>query len=272
MTQLKPFIIILLMLFNFGYGAFAQGLSQTPYEGSIHSYTCNGITEGSSYTFYVTADIGGKTGEYDFIGGKSGIVGNDGTVTAQIQWNTGSSINQFELWLEVNSSGCSNQIFIGVSPQPNNRSIGFDEVASTDCFNLSGNNFAISFKTKDNNGQPIPAAFFPLQVEFTVNGNIQSQLVTFNEQMLKINETMFAANPQENTTVVVEISKVTDTKNSPVKPGDNSGVHARTIFAIPEIEFTEELRKRFEAQREENTAYNFTGARGLDLMEPNQNY
>jgi hypothetical protein len=216
--------------------------------------------------------VGGKTGEYNFMGGKSGIVGNDGTVSAQIQWNTGSSLNQFELWLEVTSSGCSNQIFIGVSPQPNNRLIGFEGVASTDCFNLSGNNFAIAFITKDNNGQPIPAAFFPLQVEFTVNGNIQSQLVAFDDHMLKINETMFAANPQENTTVVVEITKVTDIKNSPVQPGENNGVHAKTIFAIPEIEFTEELRKRFEAQREENTAYNFVGDRGFDLVEPNQNY
>lgn len=247
-------------------------MSLIPYEGSIHSYTCNGITEGSSYTFYITAETKGKTGEYDFIGGNSGIVGNDGTASAQLQWNTGSSLNQFKLWLEVSSSGCLNQIFLGVSPQPNNRSIGFDGVASTDCFNLSGNNFAISFITKDNNGQPIPAAFFPLQVEFTVNGNIQSQLVAFNDQMLKINETMFEANPQENTNVVVEISKVTDTKNSPVKPGENNGVHTRTIFAIPEIEFTEELRKQFKAQREKNTAYNFIGTRSLDLVEPNRNY
>lgn len=255
------------MAIAFSYSAIAQGLSLTPIEGSTHTYTCNGITEGSNYTFNVVADNGGLPGDYDFIGNNSGIIGNDGLATAEIQWNTGSSLNQFEVWLEVSSSGCSNKIFIGVSPQPNYRTIGFDVVASTECFNLSGNNFTVFFITEDNNGQPIPAAYFPLQVEFTVNGSIQSQLLEYNNPILQIPETMFAANPAQNTSVEVVITGVTDVKNAPVQPGSLNGTYIRTIFAIPEIEFTEELRKRYKLN-EETTAYNIGSTVRMVRMEP----
>jgi hypothetical protein len=250
------------------YSSNAQGLSLTPIEGSTHTYTCNGITEGSSYTFNVIADNGGLPGDYDFIGNNSGIIGSDGLATAEIQWNTGSSINNYKVWLDVEISGCSNKIFLGVSPQPNNRTIGFDVVASTECFNLSGNNFTVSFITEDNNGQPIPAAYFPLQVEFTVNGGFQSQLLDYNNQVLQIPETMFAANPAQNTSVEVVITGVTDVKNAPIQAGALNGTHLRTIFAIPEIEFTEELRKKYNLNYEATTAYNDSDSRRLERMEP----
>lgn len=268
MSQFKQFIIFVFLAVTHGYAANAQGLSLTPIEGSIHDYTCNGITVGSNYTFNVVATNGGQTGGYDFIGGNSGIIGNDGLATAQIQWNTGSSLNQYQVWLEVSASGCSNKIFIGVSPQPNNRTIGFDVVASTECFNLSGNSFTVSFITKDNNGQPIPAAYFPLFVQFAVNGTIQSQLLEFNNQVLQVNETMFAANPQQNTAVEVAITNVTDANNAPIQPGAANATHIRTIFAIPEIEFTEELLKKYNLMHEEITAYNNNNARRMERMEP----
>jgi hypothetical protein len=268
MSQFKQYIILVFLALTFGYSANAQGLSLTPIEGSIHDYTCNGITEGSSYTFNVVATNGAQTGGYDFIGVNSGIIGNDGLASTQIQWNTGSSLNQYEVWLDVSISGCSNKIFIGVSPQPNNRSIDFDVVASTECFNIAGNNFTVSIITEDNNGQPIPAAYFPLSVQFTVNGNIQSQLLEFDNQVLQVNETMFSANPAQNTAVEVAIANVTDVKNAPVQPGATNGVHIRTIFAIPEIEFTEELRKLYNVKHEEITAYTNNNARRMERMEP----
>jgi hypothetical protein len=268
MSQFKQYIILVFLAVTFGYAANAQGLSLTPIEGSIHDYTCNGITEGSSYTFNVVATNGAQTGGYDFIGVNSGIIGNDGLASAQIQWNTGSSLNKYEVWLEVSASGCSNKIFLGVSPQPNNRSIGFDVVASTECFNVSDNNFTVSFITEDNNGQPIPAAYFPLSVQFTVNGTIQSQLLEFDNQVLQVNETMFAANPAQNTVVEVAIVSVTDLKNAPVQPGAANGTHIHTIFAIPEIEFTEELLKKYYSKHEEITAFTNNNARRMERMEP----
>lgn len=258
MSQLKQ-IVFVLLLSAFSTGIMAQNLSLVPVEGSLHSYTCNGVTKGCNYVFNVVADNGGQPGDFGFIGSNSGIIGNDGIATTQIQWNTGSSLNSYKVWLDVEQNGCSNRIYIGVSPQPNNRSIGFGLTSSTECFNLLGNDFTVSFITLDNNGQPIPAAYFPIMTEFTVNGNIQSQLVTFDNQVLQIPETMFTALPGQNTLVEVVLTSVTDVKNAPVKPGVN-GTHLRTIHAIPAIEFTEALKSKYYANKE-ITAY--TGSAGI---------
>jgi|GEM_PF-2255848 len=252
MSQLKQ-IAFVLLLSVFSTGTNAQNLSLVPIEGSLHSYTCNGVTEGSNYVFNVVANNGGQPGDFDFIGSNSGIIGNDGIATTQIQWNTGSSLNTYKVWLDVEYNGCSNRIYIGVSPQPNNRSIGFGVTASTACFNLTNNGFTIAFITEDNNGQPIPAAYFPLQVEFTVNGAPQSQLLSYNDQQLLITDVMFSAMPDQNTPVEVVLTSITDVKNAPVQPGAN-GTHLRTIYAIPEIEFTEELRRQY-YDKEGITAY-----------------
>lgn len=253
MTRLKQ-IAFLLLLCVFSTGVMAQSLSLVPIEGSLHRYTCNGVTEGCNYVFNVVADNGGQPGDFDFIGSNSGIIGNDGIATTQIQWNTGSSLNTYKVWLEVEYNGCSNQIYIGVSPQPNNRTVDFGITASTECFNLNGNNFTVSIITKHNNGQPIPAAYFPLTVDFTVNGTPQSQLLSFENPQLQIAETMFSALPDKDTPVEVLLTSITDVKNAPVQPGAN-GIHLRTIHAIPAIEFTEELRKRY-YENESVTAYN----------------
>lgn len=268
MSRFRQYIIFVLLWVAFGYSANAQSLSLLPTEGSIHEYMCNGITEGSNYTFNVVAANGGQAGEYDFIGDVSGTIGGDGIATAQIQWNTGSSLNEYQVWLDVTIAGCSNKIFIGVSPQINNRSVGFDVTASTECFNLSDNSFTISFITLDNNGQPLAAAYFPLIVEFDVNGVIQSQLVSFDNQLLSISESMFAANPTQNTDVRVDFTNVTDKYNAPVKADVVNGTHTRTLFAIPEIEFTEELRERYNLMYEEITAYNGNNTRRVERLEP----
>jgi hypothetical protein len=269
MAQFKQFIIFVLMLSSFGMLVQAQSTALFPYEGSTHDYACNGISVGADYEFHITAKTGSVlAGDFDFIGDVSGTIGSDGIATAQIQWNTGSSLNEYEVWLDVTIAGCSNRIFIGVSPQINNRSVGFDLTASTECFNLSDNSFTISFITLDNNGQPLSAAYFPLIVEFDVNGMIQSQLVSFDNQLLSISESMFTANPTQNTDVIVDFTNVTDKYNAPVKPDIVNGTHTRTLFAIPEIEFTQELRELYNLMYEETTAYNGNNTDRVERLEP----
>lgn len=269
MLQFKHFIITVIMLSFLVMQAKAQSLDRIPYEGSTHEYTCNGISVGADYEFYITTKTGNLlAGDFDFIGDVSGTIGSDGIASAQIQWNTGSSLNEYEVWLDVTTAGCSNRIFIGVSPQVNDRSIGFDITASSGCFNLSDNSFTISFITLDNNGQPLSAAYFPLMVEFDVNGLNQSQLVRYDSQLLNINGNWFTANPVENTDVVVEFKTATDKYNAPVKPEETNGTHIRSIFAIPEIEFTEELRERYRLMYEELTAYNSNVTDRADRLEP----
>lgn len=260
---------MVLMLLSFGIVANAQSPPLFPYEGATHTYACNGITEGADYEFRIAAKTGDVlAGDFDFIGDYLGTIGNDGIASVQIQWNIGSSLKEYAVWLEVNTSGCSNKIFLGVSPQPNNRSVGFDVLASTECFNLSDNSFTLSFVALDNNGQPLSAAHYPMLIEFGVNGNNQNQTVDFNNQNLQISENWFTVDPTQNTEVLVEITNVTDKYNAPINPESENTIHTRTFFAIPEIEFTEELRLRYNLN-EEITAYNISSNTDHILrMEP----
>jgi len=153
MSGLKPFIILVIMLFAFGQAAQSQSTARQPYEGALHTYTCNGISRGADYQFYITANADGSgyyddglTGEFDIINAK-GKVGGDGLASTQIQWNKGASSHIYYVWLDASiSGGCVNQINIQISPQinlfdllseniPVDNTMSCPAVASTDGFN-----------------------------------------------------------------------------------------------------------------------------------------
>jgi hypothetical protein len=168
---------------------------------------------------------------------------------------------------ETNANGCSNKKAMAVNVVPNNRAAEFEITASTECFNTESNSFSLPVKLLDNNGQPLAAVYFPMLVEFSVNGNSHSQMVATNNRILQIGQELFTVNPAQNNEIVVEITQITDSKNAPVKPGAINGAHTRTIFALPEIEFTEELRRRYNLN-EEITAYNNSSTNHILRMEP----
>jgi hypothetical protein len=124
MSQPKHFIILVIVLFAFGQAARSQSTAVRPFEGALHTYTCNGISVGAGYQFYITANADGSgryddglTGEFDIINSK-GIVGGDGLAVSPIQWNAGASAHIYYVWLEATvQGGCSNQISIQISPQ-----------------------------------------------------------------------------------------------------------------------------------------------------------
>lgn len=119
-------IIILLLLLVFGQAAIAQSTAFRPYEGALHTYTCNGISAGARYDFFITANADGSvryddglTGEFDILDA-TGVVGTDGLASTGIQWKLGASAHIYYLWLEAtDQGGCSNRINIQVSPQVN---------------------------------------------------------------------------------------------------------------------------------------------------------
>lgn len=264
------------MLLSFAWLAEAQHSAVLPLEGGVYDYTCNGISVGAEYKFYVAANPDGTgiyddglTNEFDFIGDTTGVIGSDGLATAQIIWNEGASLNAYNVWLEVSIAGCSNSIRLEVAPQQNNRTAGFEITASENCFNTSDNSFAISFIALDNSGQPLSAAHFPLNVEFSVDGQSHSQTVTFNNQIIQVNELWFNADPTVNKDVLVEITNATDKDNILLKPDEITAAHTRTIFALPQIEFTEELRLKYNLNYEAITAYNnYAAASRFERMEP----
>jgi hypothetical protein len=276
MLKLKQVIITGLLLIAFGLSAIAQNPALSPYEGATHVYAWTGLQSGMEYEFYLTANSDGTgiyddglTDEFDFLISPSGTIGvGESEATVEIVWNTGASLKPFYVWIDVHEpGGCSNYRYVGVSPMPNNRSAEFDITASTECFNTGSNSFTLPVNLLDNTGQPLSALYFPMMVEFTVNGTVQSQLVGYNNQLLSINEDWFAADPTQNSDITVEIINVTDAKNATVKPDVTNATHTRTLFAIPEIEFTEELRNRYNLN-EKITAYNISSTERVWRMEP----
>lgn len=127
MNMFKHIIIFVLMLLAYGLTANAQNTMVTPIEGTTHSYTCDGITEGVNYEFYITANADGTglyddglTVEFDIISSTDGTIGVDGLASTDIQWNVGASDHIYYLWLEATiPGGCSNNISLEITPQVN---------------------------------------------------------------------------------------------------------------------------------------------------------
>lgn len=175
MNQLKHFIMCVLLLFAFGQIAKSQSTVLRPYEGAMHTYTCNGISVGAGYDFFITANADGSgryddglTGEFDIINSR-GIVGDDGLASTPIQWNTGASAHIYYVWLEAtDKGGCSNRINIQISPQlnhfdllseniPADHTTSCPSIASSDGFNVLASAYdagstTLQFKIRRLNG------------------------------------------------------------------------------------------------------------------------
>jgi hypothetical protein len=175
MTQLKNIIILVLLLMAFGLSAKAQSSALQPYEGATHTYTWNGLQEGVSYDFYITASANGSgryddvlTGEFDIFNA-TGTVDADGLAATDITWNSGASDHIYYCWLQVtNSNGCSNYRYVEVMPQVNqfdllsenipvDNTISCPAVANEDGFNPGSDSYSagytmLQFKVSRENG------------------------------------------------------------------------------------------------------------------------
>lgn len=218
------------------------------YEGTQMNYKV-GFNDGNKYAWEIMSNVNPPQNASP---GDFGFITDPSLSDVMVQWNVAGTY--FVTVTESDVSGCSNKKALAIQVQPNNRSVGFDAVASAECYNLNGNPFNLALAVMDNNGAPLSETYFPLQVEFTVNGAPQSQLLSYNDQQLLITDAMFSALPDQNTAVEVKLTSVTDVKFAPVQPGTN-GTHLRTINAIPVIEFTEEIRLRYLKRQNEVTAY-----------------
>ena len=280
MKLFKHTITTLLLLISYGFSAQAQGTALQPFEGAIHTYLWDGLQEGVEYEFYVTADAGGNsvfddgvTEEFDFLTTADGTVteGNS-AASAQVQWNPGAALKNYFLWIKITgTSGCSNYRFVEILPQPNNRSIGFDVVASNECFSPGGNGFELPVSFLGNEGEPLAQNQFPVNVEFAVNGTVYQQIMQSGADNLQIENTMVAANPAQDTQVIVEITGATDAHSAEIFPGEDNSTHTRTIFAIPEIEFTQRLKLQ-KKWNEEITAHTVYSPVSFDWQEPGPGY
>src|SRR5690606_27131253 len=92
------------------------------------------------------------------------IIGSANLDIIQIRWlNSGL---YFLKVIETDLKGCENLKVNPVNVISNTRTIGFLTTFGSSCFNPEGNGFKIPLITKDNNGKPLTAEYFPLVVEF----------------------------------------------------------------------------------------------------------
>lgn len=162
--------------------------------------------------------------------------GNSGH-TITIRWE--KSGIYYVTVVETDVTGCNNTKVLAVNVIPNDRSIGFETVASNSCYINSGNSFELPLAVFNNDGLPLAAQHFPLKTEITVNGVIYFTEIHFSFQKLQISDEWFSTGPGISTPVTVEITAGTDNNNVSLQL--SNAVHTRTIHAIPEIEFENPL-------------------------------
>ena len=163
------------------------------------------------------------------------IIGSAGEDKIKIKW-----LSKGIFYLKVTETdlkGCENLKVLPVNVVSNNRSIGFLTSVSSSCFNSEGNGFSLPLMVSGNNGQPLASEYFPLIVEFSLNGVSYSQQISFSNQKIQINNDWLNINSLNDFSANVEIKSARDVQNVDIPPDINMKLHTRSIFALPQIEF-----------------------------------
>lgn len=188
--------------------------------------------EGSQYNWTVfnepTFSVSATPTEVIFLHGNTGY-------TIDIQWEKPGMY--YITVIETDISGCTNTKSMAVTVIPNDRSIGFETLAGSSCFNDSDNNFILPLRILDNNGASLDENYFPINLGFEVNGQIHTESIEFNSKQLLMNDEWFGIVKEENTQINVKITEATDINDVPLEI--TTGTFTQTIYALPEIEFAE---------------------------------
>ncbi len=120
----------------------------------------------------------------------------------------------------------------------NERAISFETTVSAACFNPLGNGFSLPLKVFDSDGMPLGAEFFPIDVGFNVNGLDFTQQLTFLQQELLIGKNLPGIDLDQLSSVTVQIESASDKSAEQYYPVNGEDVHVRTIYPVPEIDFT----------------------------------
>lgn len=128
MTHLKALYVLVILLCVISFEGMAQSSPAHPYEGATHTYVVNGLTPGTDYFFYVSANEDGSgvlddgsTFEFDFLSNAYGNVETgQNTASLPVAWNNGAAEHAYYLWIELtNPGGCSTKRGLKILPQAN---------------------------------------------------------------------------------------------------------------------------------------------------------
>lgn len=192
----------------------------------VESHTDNQYVWGVYKDF--NPDIGADPTEYEF------TTVSDSDVV-RVHWKLSG---QYYLKVtETDITGCTNAKATAITVLQNNRTIGFEYLAAAACYSTTDNSFEQPVEIVDNNGDPLDSVYFPLTIEFTVNGENHSQVVEYNNQVLQISDNWFIANPEQNSIISVQITNASDKYKATIQPHTDTKSHSYTLFAHPAIEF-----------------------------------
>jgi gliding motility-associated-like protein len=163
------------------------------------------------------------------------IIGSSDEDKVQIKWRN-AGIYYLKV-TETDLNGCENLKVLPVNVISNTRSIGFLTTSGSACFNQGGNGFSVPLVVLGNNGKPLNEDYFPLVVEFLLNEKGYSQEISFNNQMLTIQDDWLNVDKQSNFNAMVEIISAKDVQINDIPPDSNLKTYNRTIQALPQIEF-----------------------------------
>jgi hypothetical protein len=246
--KIKKALIYLIFLLAAGSLAAQEGISV--YEGARFSYRVD-FHEGSRYAWQVFSQLGPPV---EAVPGEFTFTGTPDWNETEIQWDLAGTY--YLVVTETNPLGCSTSRSLPVQVLPNNRSVGFDVVASNACFSPGGNGFELPVSLLANNGEPLPEGHYPVNVSLMVNGVAYQQVLEYGTTVLQVSETLFAADHTQDTQVLVEITGATDRHSAALAPGSENSLHTRVIYAIPEIEFVRMMQQLKDLKNENSLVYN----------------
>jgi gliding motility-associated-like protein len=220
---------MILILLAALFGAAQEAIAV--YEGATTNHFVEKHT-GSDYAWgiYVnfSPDVEAPPDDYEIIGAAT-------EDKIQIKWLK-SGMYYLKV-VETDMKSCENLKVLPVNVISNTRSIGFLATSGSSCFSSGGNGFSIPLIAFDNKGKPLTEDYFPLAVEFSLNGKGYAQELAFNNQMLTILDDWLDVDPQSNFNAKVEIISAKDVRDNDIPPDPNLKTYTRTILALPQIEF-----------------------------------
>lgn len=204
-------------------------------EGATSYYSVD-FHPGNNYQWEVVKQFNptvyATSGDYDFVTG-------DDTNEVEIFWKKQGRF--FILLNESDETGCTNAKALSVLVVENARSAGFELLTTESCFSGTGNSFELAVKTLNSAGQPLEGQYYPLNVEFTVNGNSHSQQLSYNNSVLRISGQWFDVDPETGTEINIELKSVTDNNYIPLQIRNDGKNFTYTWFPIPSVTFAANL-------------------------------
>jgi gliding motility-associated-like protein len=139
--------------------------------------------------------------------------------------------------VETDPGGCTNLKVLPVKVVAGKRSVSFVANASSSCFNKKDNGFDIPLQLTGNGGNPLEESFFPVLVEFMVDGVTFDQTVEFEKQSIEIPGEIINISPQLTSKKTIQLIGASDILGNSVELISGKDFHVRTVYAVPETNF-----------------------------------